>query len=629
MAGIPSLMSAQQAPEQTPGQAPMMTAPQQPQSRGVAPPIVGPLTQLHLDQLTQLMLNPRPYGPPLYAVLTAINEKQKQAQEQAAVQRQMAMSSAPQGTVKDAVVAQAINAPRYNTGGIVALQSGGALGFQTAGVVPPGLLNPDIDEEGLPRGKDEREQIIQYNERLKAAYQQQLQAQSRQQQAASARTSTPSQEDIAGRMAARRQQEQFYKPRDPNAYTPEMVGYKVPDSISTTPQMREGKAGNADIDVGPLVVAATPTIPPTVPQRRPAGSPGTTKPPATGIAAGIPPIEAADTRPDRLAEIEAARAKTTQGIQDLIRQQATVDPRVLEARKAAEDMAQSNILARQKALEEMLGTAKSATTAPLMDNQEALLRMAGALGGKKRFGEALSAASGAAGEVRGEQRKAYEKAQEQGRQEQILIGNAQQARKDLAVTQMGSDVDAQRAAARNVMEADAKLQDFQLNVAKERALEKDRAHQRESQRITALAHKLTAERGPQAPFQMQAIQRIMKDNPGMKFEDALKTFMSSSAEAKSVLTPSRLAGIRSEAERQATKDLSELAEYMKIKDPGEKQAYRENYIKKLVNERLAIAGYEVPEETTAPPKLPTIGEVRSGYRYKGGDPSNPSSWEKV
>lgn len=31
----------------------------------------------------------------------------------------------------------------------------------------------------------------------------------------------------------------------------------------------------------------------------------------------------------------------------------------------------------------------------------------------------------------------------------------------------------------------------------------------------------------------------------------------------------------------------------------------------------------------AKPKAPTAGEVRNGYRFKGGDPSKQSSWEKV
>jgi hypothetical protein len=98
--------------------------------------MVGPLTQMHLDQLTQMMLNPRPEGPPLYAVLSAITEKQKQAQAQASMQRQMAMAqgqqTAQQPPIAQQVLAQAQQAEQpsmtgqgYAGGGAVAFDDGG------------------------------------------------------------------------------------------------------------------------------------------------------------------------------------------------------------------------------------------------------------------------------------------------------------------------------------------------------------------------------------------------------------------------------------------------------------------------------------------------------------------------
>jgi hypothetical protein len=73
--------------------------------------MVGPLSQMHMQQLMQLMMNPRPDGPPLYAVISAISEQQKKAQAQAAMQRQGAMAqgqqAAQQPPVAQEVMAQA------------------------------------------------------------------------------------------------------------------------------------------------------------------------------------------------------------------------------------------------------------------------------------------------------------------------------------------------------------------------------------------------------------------------------------------------------------------------------------------------------------------------------------------
>jgi hypothetical protein len=70
--------------------------------------MVGPLSQMHMQQLTQMMLNPRPEGPPLYAVLSAITEKQKQAQAQASMQRQMAMAQGQQAAQQPPIAQQVL-----------------------------------------------------------------------------------------------------------------------------------------------------------------------------------------------------------------------------------------------------------------------------------------------------------------------------------------------------------------------------------------------------------------------------------------------------------------------------------------------------------------------------------------
>lgn len=111
MNGITDLFSQQpQGQDPSQGQQPPPQAPQ-PQQAGTPQAMVGPLSQMNLQQLIQMMMNPRPDGPPLYAVISAISEQQKKAQAQAAVQRQMAMAQGQQAAqeppVAQEVMAQA------------------------------------------------------------------------------------------------------------------------------------------------------------------------------------------------------------------------------------------------------------------------------------------------------------------------------------------------------------------------------------------------------------------------------------------------------------------------------------------------------------------------------------------
>jgi hypothetical protein len=113
-----------------------------------------------------------------------------------------------------------------------------------------------------------------------------------------------------------------------------------------------------------------------------------------------------------------------------------------------------------------------------MDNQEALLRLAGSIGGKMRFGEALGAMAGAAGGIRGEQRKALEAAQRESRLEQNAIDQLNQALAEKRVADRSGDVDRMRAADTKVAEAQLKVTELRSNVQEKRATEADRAEQR-------------------------------------------------------------------------------------------------------------------------------------------------------
>lgn len=300
MAGVMSLMQPQGQQGPMPGQAPQQPMPGMMPQQGAATPgaMTSQLKNMPLEQLRMFLMNPQPNSPPLWAVISAVAEKQKEAQAIQMAQGQQVMAQNQQMQQQPPVAAQVVQAAEQMEEPVMAAHGGemhsyaggGAVAFQTAGAVPPGLLNPDVDEDGLPRGKDEREQIIDYNNKVRAAYEQQMKAKA----AAGPRTAAPSMRDIAGVMAGRRQLEQFYKPRDPEAYTPEMVGFRVgetaPTPASTAPmRMQDTRGGTPEMAALAQMLGGAATAPspaPAAPRRQPAAGPAPAAPltPTAGIS---------------------------------------------------------------------------------------------------------------------------------------------------------------------------------------------------------------------------------------------------------------------------------------------------------------------------------------------------------
>jgi septal ring factor EnvC (AmiA/AmiB activator) len=83
---------------------------------------------------------------------------------------------------------------------------------------------------------------------------------------------------------------------------------------------------------------------------------------------------------------------------------------------------------------------------------------------------------------------------------------------------------------------------------------------------------------------------------------------------------------RAESDPKAKEKLDSLAPLIQSLEEAE-QRLRERNTKKSqrgADEKKADSG-----KKAATPTAPSVGEVRRGYRYNGGDPSKPTSWSKV
>ena len=408
MQGIQSLMpqGPQEGPQQgpMPGQAPQGPMPGMMPQQGAPTPqaMVGPLTQMHLQQLTQLMLNPRPDGPPLYAVLTAINEKQKQAQAQASMQRQMAMAQGQQAAQQPPVAQQVLAQAQQMQ--------------EQQGIAQPRMGVEDYKRQAAALSDQGRHaEAMQLLELAKEQEHREFTRQGR--------------EYADGGIVALRNGGALRF-----AYGGDL-GYR-------------GKSGIADIDIG------EPELP-------------------------------------KANELELLRAEIlAQANQraELAKRYGAINPEIVAARKEAADLAQKSLAEREARATGMLERANMPLSQSLLDNQEALLRMAGAARGKT-VGDVLSSIAGSAGQVRGEQRKAVEFSQQQYQAEKNAMDALRQAQAERKVAELTGDDNLKRAAIDKEEAAKEALLRTRLQVEKERVdqEEKKRDQARQEQQLAQQA----------------------------------------------------------------------------------------------------------------------------------------------
>ena len=467
--GIRSVMPQgmpQGAQAPMPGQAPMQTQPMpgmMPSQSGPKPGLtafVPSLVGLEIPQMLQLFGDPN--SPiPKNRVLAAIVEKQKEMAARKSVQNQMAMqqNAGQQPPIAQQVLAQAQQMQQMQPeepvmaaygGEMHGYAGGGAVAFKDAGVVPPGLMNPDVDEDGLPRSKNEREQIIDYNNRIKAAYQQKAQAQARQAQLAQATAPKPAYPE-----EAKRRLEQFYQstgrekavplgtplssiaaPAPAPVMSPEALTNRQSPSgnmVADKPRVAQPTATTFDItnpaSINALRMAAQDTSLPETEradlQRRIAMMEGN-RPAQSGVASLAKPQANLTPEEEQSYANRASTLRTRQGLPE----------DVLAGRQGIATLAAENLAAQRAEREQMALEAKEQRDAALakaqrgiMDDPMSLLALAGSI--DTRRGKGLgSLARGAAG-LMGKREEQAEAARKEfalaQRDQRMLQANERQA----------------------------------------------------------------------------------------------------------------------------------------------------------------------------------------------------------
>jgi hypothetical protein len=455
-----------------PGMMPSQSGPK-PGLTAFVPSLVG----LEIPQMLQLFGDPN--SPiPKNRVLAAIVEKQKEMAARKSVQNQMAMqqNAGQQGTIADAVVAQAAPVMAAHGGEMHGYAGGGAVAFQT-GTSPRGLPFPAspsrIDMGGdVPiytpgPDKEPGETEAEYLAR-------------KQKEAAEA-------DEVSNRPLRRLYRYLAEKIREPSP----VAQMRAPAAQAAALAAAAQPMDTGD-ELSRMLGRAPAPIPPATPPAAAPRPPGATRPGAgTGQPQNRPQaapsplqqlgsaVEQTGTpAPDRLAEIEADERARVEGLRGILEAQGKVDPRIVAARKEAAELAQRGIGEREKRAAGALEAAGMPLSQNLFDNQEALFRMLGAMKGGKRIGDAFSNIGQEAGAIRGEQRRALELAQRENRAEQNALDQLRQAQADLKLAQTTGDVQGERNAALKVEEAKANLGLTRLNIQKERATEADRKTQR-------------------------------------------------------------------------------------------------------------------------------------------------------
>lgn len=428
MAGIQSLMQAPQGQGQMPGQAPQQPMPGMMPQQGAPTPgaMTGSLKNMPLEQLRALYQNPQPGNPPLWAVISALAEKQKEAQAMMAAQGQSAMAQNAQMQQQPPVAAQVVQAAEqmepqgYAGGGAVAFTNGGDIAVQRILQKSPYERTPQENEilraagiEVAQRTLPQEGGVSALNRMLESPFLRRM---------FTGDTYKLSPEELAKRTDTGASTEKLFRGMGGQQYV-EPSASTVTDTGDELARLRN----RGILTPTPAPTGTRPAGP------RPTGGQRQAQRPATNMDVGalMSPVEVTGTAAPAGAGLAALEAADVEAAQKRL----TQDPEVKAAQEALLKRMQTTEESRRSRAQQQLDEVLKRGRTSVFEDPEALLRIAAGIDTRK--GKGIGSLAGGVSGVMGERRKEAADARTLFNKEMDALSTMEQLRleRDLLIKQ--------------------------------------------------------------------------------------------------------------------------------------------------------------------------------------------------